>query len=278
MPRKRITQIFPFLLPLRRWQRKQFFYLKMALDRNRYAKTVCPEPLPHTAFESAARMVNESSGFPIEFQYNKVHNLRLAAQPLNGLLIRPGETFSFCRATRFADRDTPYKDGLVLQNGEITGAYGGGLCQLSNLLFWLFLHTPLTVTERHGHASEDFPSTTPELPVGTDATVSEGWLDLKVKNNTPFTFQIQIDFDKTDICGCIRTDEPLPYLYIVFNGSVIYFDRQTSIRRRASVDCRRIEKATNRSETLHLYTSECSIGYPLPEEMPIEKEHKDETA
>lgn len=278
MPRKRLTQLFPFLLPLRRWQRKKLFYLEMALDRNRYAKTHCAELLPHTVFESGAKMVNEHSGFPIAYQYNKVHNLRLAAKPLNHLIIRPGETFSFCRCTRYADRETPYKDGLVLQNGEITGAYGGGLCQLSNLLFWMFLHTPMTVTERHGHATEDFPSTTPELPLGTDATISEGWLDLKVKNNTHFTFQIEITFDETYMQGRILADEPQPYLYLIFNNSVIYFENRETIHRRASVDCRRIEKETNRTETLHLYTSECAIGYALPDETPIQKEKQDETA
>lgn len=72
-------------------------------------------------------------------------------------MIAPGETFSFWLAVRYADRHTPYKEGLAMVNGELVPQKGGGLCQLSNLLFWLFLNSPLTLVERHGHAVKDFP-------------------------------------------------------------------------------------------------------------------------
>ena len=63
-------------------------------------------------------MINEGSGFPLKYQYNKVHNLKLAAKKIDGLLIRPGETFSFWKAAKDADRDAPYLDGLSLVNGK----------------------------------------------------------------------------------------------------------------------------------------------------------------
>ncbi|MCH5255351.1 MAG: VanW family protein, partial [Lachnospiraceae bacterium] len=151
MPRKSLTQRFPFLLPLRKWQRKKCFYLKMHFDKNKYAKERAAELLPYAVYDSSSLLLNESSGFDMKYQVNKVHNLKLAAKTLDGILILPGETFSFWQLVRWADRQEPYKDGLVSVNGKITGSYGGGLCQLSNLLFWLFLHTPMTILERHGH-------------------------------------------------------------------------------------------------------------------------------
>ena len=172
MARKRLTEMFPFLLPLRRWQKKQCCYLKMKFDKNVYADKISESLFPNVVFETSALMVNENSGFDIQFQYNKVHNLQLAAKTMDKLVIAPNETFSFFWLTRHADRYTRYKDGLNLVNGKIVGSYGGGLCQLSNMLFWLFLHTPMTIVERHGHAAESFPSTTEDLPCGTDATVS----------------------------------------------------------------------------------------------------------
>ena len=60
----------------------------------------------------------------------------------------------------------------------------------SNLLFWLFLHTPLTIVERHGHASKDFPDPPSNLPTGVDATISEGLAGSKGKNDTNRTYQI----------------------------------------------------------------------------------------
>ena len=270
MPRKRLTQVFPFLLPLRRWQRKQLFYLKMALDRNCYAKSHCAGLLPHTVFESGASMVNEHSGFPIEYQYNKVHNLRLAARPLNHLIIRPGETFSFCRCTRHADRETPYKDGLVLQNGEITGAYGGGLCQLSNLLFWMFLHTPLTIVERHGHGVKDFPEPPSDAPAGVDATVAEGWLDLRVRNDTTASFQIAVAFEEGRIIGRVLTDrEPGPTYQVIGEG-LRYTREGDAVFEEVDILRCTVDKATGLFLSAErLYRNRCRIGYPLPAGTPI---------
>lgn len=54
--RKRLTQLFPFLLPLRKWQRKKFFYLKMKFDGNKYAEKTTEKLLPYTVFETASLM------------------------------------------------------------------------------------------------------------------------------------------------------------------------------------------------------------------------------
>ena len=141
MARKRITQIFPFLLPVRRWQRKKFFYLKMKFDGNRYAERKEEVLFSKDIFSTVFPMLNTESGFDIRYQRNKIHNLKLAARTVNGIIIRPGETFSFWQLVRYADKDVPYKDGLALVDGKIRGTYGGGLCLLSDMLFWMFLHT-----------------------------------------------------------------------------------------------------------------------------------------
>lgn len=112
MARKRITQIFPFLLPLRVKQRKLFFYLKMRFDRNRYSKIIQNERLPYEVFHASFSMINEESGHDIQYQYNKVHNLKLAAEAMNGLLIKPSETFSFWMRARFADKKSHIRTAL----------------------------------------------------------------------------------------------------------------------------------------------------------------------
>ena len=97
MPRKRLTQVFPFLLPLRVAQRKVFFYTGMRLDGNAYAKTLHDELLPYKLFSADSELYNPNTGFDMTYQENKVFNLKLAAKTLHGLLIKPGETFSFGR-------------------------------------------------------------------------------------------------------------------------------------------------------------------------------------
>lgn len=269
MARKRLTEMFPFLLPLRRWQKKQCCYLKMKFDRNVYADKISESLFPNVVFETSALMVNENSGFDIQFQYNKVHNLQLAAKTMDKLVIAPNETFSFFWLTRHADRYTLYKDGLNLVNGKIVGSYGGGLCQLSNMLFWLFLHTPMTIVERHGHAAESFPSTTEDLPCGTDATVSEGWLDLKVRNDTDNTFQIAIHFDDNYMYGEILSQRPVNTEYTVFNSSVSYIKRNEKIYQ-VSVVCREeTDQETGEHTQRELYTNQCEIAYSLPDNIEV---------
>lgn len=263
MSRKRVTQLFPFLLPFRKWQRKKVFYLKMRFDGNRYAEKKEEILLPHTVFEASLLMVNEDSGFERKYQVNKIHNLKLAAKTMNGLVILPGETFSFWQLVRFADRNEPYKDGLSLVDGKIRGSYGGGLCLLSDMLFWMFLHTPMTVVERHGHMTEAFPRTTKDLPCGTDAAVSEGWLDLKVRNETENVFQLVVDFDEQFMRGRILSNRPLKTDYFVYNSSVVYDRRNGKLLQLAEVRRRETDKESGEAAERKLYDNRCEITYDI---------------
>ncbi len=263
MARKRITQIFPFLLPVRRWQRKKFFYLKMKFDGNRYAESKKEVLFSQDIFSTVFPMLNTESGFDIRYQRNKIHNLKLAARTVNGIIIRPGETFSFWQLVRYADKDVPYKDGLALVDGKIRGTYGGGLCLLSDMLFWMFLHTPMTVMERHGHASEAFPGTVKELPYGVDAAVSEGWLDLKVRNGSENVFQIVIGFDEHLMRGRILARDPVTTAYTVFNPSVSYEKRNGKLFQLAAVSRLEQDLETGKTTERKLYDNRCEIAYEI---------------
>lgn len=253
------------MIPLRIRQRKFCFYLGMRLDKNTYCTARSGTPLPYLAFEDSSKLYNTETGFDMVYQENKVFNLKLASEKLNGLLIRPGETFSFSRAIRHADRQTPYKEGLTVINGRLTTAPGGGMCQISNLLFWLFLHTPLTIVERHGHASKDFPDPPGELPVGVDATISEGWLDLKVRNDTDHIYQILLSFDAQHLFGRLLCSEEEPCLYQIQNGQISYIQQGSETIQQADVLQMRIDRHSGQLiGSRRLYQNTCRIGYPLP--------------
>lgn len=272
MARKRLTQRFPWLIPLRTRQRCFFCFLRMRFDRCKYAAVRRQDLLPIRLFESRCPLYNEATGFDRIYQENKVHNLKLAAAAIDKLVIRPGETFSFYLAARHADRVTPYKEGLVVINGRLTTAPGGGLCQLTNLLFWLFLHAPLTIVERHGHGMKEFPEPDSDAPAGVDATVSEGWLDLKVHNETDRTFQIHIRFDPTHILGQLLADRDDGIAYEVVNSHRIYCRRNGRVFE--EVDILQKQLSQDRGTCLSariLYHNTCEIGYPLPEGTPIQE-------
>lgn len=265
--RKRITELFPWLLPLRKWQRKLCFYAAMRRDGQRYARRQSEERLPYLIYETSCPMINEKTGFALKFQENKVFNLHLASKKLNGLVIKPGETFSFWQAVRYADREIPYKDGLAEINGRLTTEYGGGLCMLSNLLFWLLLHTRLTVMERFGHREKAFPEPPSDAPMGVDATVAEGWLDLKLKNETDGSFQLEIVFDETSIIGRVYSDLDSGEQIIIKNGALRYVRENGQIYEYAPV-----LRVTSGGEEI-LYTNRCRIAYELPEGTEIEEEN-----
>lgn len=270
MKRRRLTELFPRLIPLRTWQRRLFFYLGMRLDRNHYTKAMPDELLPIEVFASSCPMYNRETGFDMIYQENKVHNLKLAAATIDHMLIRPGETFSFSLATRHADRRESYRDGLTVINGQLTTAPGGGMCQLSNLLFWVFLHSPLTVVERHGHGSKDFPDPPSDAPMGVDATLAEGWKDLKVRNDTDYTFQIHIAFDEENITGYLYADRRDPLCYSVGNGPVCYSRRQGAVWEEVDVIRTLTDRDSGRvQDTRKLYRNVCRIGYALPPGTPI---------
>lgn len=274
MKRRRLTQIFPWLLPIRKKQRLFCFYLKMRLDGKKYAIKKEAVTYQNLVFEAASTLYNHETGFDMKYQENKVFNLKLAAQTLDDIVIRPGDVFSFWKLVKEADKKIPYKDGLVVINGELTTAYGGGLCQISNLLFWLFLHTPLLIVERHGHSVKDFPDPPGDDPVGIDATVSEGWFDLKVKNTTDTTFQIKLSFDEEQMYGRILADKELNYKIEIQNNAIVYDKTGKETYQKADVVRFTIDKNNGTIiEQKLLYQNKCKIGYPLPEDnQPTENE------
>lgn len=223
MGRIRLTQVFPCLLPLRKRQKKLFFYAKMRLDGNRYAEERSEQQLPYLLFQTSWPLYSPKIRYDRIYQENRAFNLELAEKVVDQTVIRPGETFSFWRAVRFANREVPYRDGPAVSDGRLQALPGGGLCLLSTLLFWLFLHTPLTITERHGHGI-DFQLETPvlsgKLPTGVDSAVAEGWLDLRVRNDTRQNFQIRLAILDGTITGQIFSDTAPSEYYRIINGDV----------------------------------------------------------
>ena len=263
MPRKLVTQLFPFLMPLRLWQRKKWYYLKMQFDGIRYASR--KEPLfPYELACDKSLLINEHTGADIKYQYNKVHNLRLASEAVSRVVIHPGETFSLWWLARHADKREPYKDGLCVHNGKLVAVYGGGLCQLSNMLFWLFLHTPLTIVERHMHKVKEFPNPSPDDPCGVDATILEGWLDLKVRNDTNHALQIVLSIDGAYYCGKILTKRQPAKRFVVTNKNLRYFQRDEKTYESVDVIRQTIDQNTNLLLAEEaLYTNVCEIGYEV---------------
>ncbi len=111
---------------------------------------------------------------------DRVHNVRLAASRLRGLLLPTGFELSFNRAVGPRTRQAGFREAPVLVDEELVPGDGGGVCQVSSTLFNAALLADLVVTARRNHTQP-----VPYVPLGRDATVVYGWLDLRVRNDGP---------------------------------------------------------------------------------------------
>ena len=187
-------------------------YLLWCSPRYKWAKRRQAERLPCVQFSHATPLLRHLRGEEMAWQANKV---KIAVQRLDGLVLYPGETFSYWRLIGKPTARKGYKEGMVLFLGRIGGDVGGGLCQLSNLIFWMTLHTPLTVVERYRHSHDVFPDANRTQPFGSGATCAYPHRDLMIRNDTDRPYQLCLRVGETHLEGAWRSVEPPAFQFQV---------------------------------------------------------------
>lgn len=185
-------------------------------DGKDYAAKQSLEKLRYVIFQHRTPLLRKLKDVEMEMQYNKITNLKIAAGRLDGLVIQPGETFSYWRSIGSTTRRKGYVDGMILHYGKVTTGVGGGLCQLSNLIYWMTLHTPLTITERYRHSYDVFPDSKRSQPFGSGATCAYNYLDLQIKNETTEPLQLVIYLTDESLVGEWRSAFPRSRTYEVY--------------------------------------------------------------
>lgn len=126
---------------------------------------------------------------------NRRINIRVGANSLNGLLIKPGETFSIMKALGKIDASNGYLEELVIKGSKTIPEFGGGLCQIGTTLFRSALASGLPINERHNHSYR----VSYYEPAGTDATLYDPSPDLKFTNDTGNYVLIQTRISGNDL-------------------------------------------------------------------------------
>jgi vancomycin resistance protein YoaR len=114
---------------------------------------------------------------------NRIHNINVAMQAFDGLLVAPGEEFSFGENLGEVNEETGYKKELVIKEGKTIPDYGGGVCQVSSTLFRAAFFGGFPITDRKPHSYAVAYYARP-LGFGLDATVYPPYVDLKFQNDT----------------------------------------------------------------------------------------------
>ena len=272
--RQRVTQRFPALIPARMAQRRLTKRAQDARAGYSYAAIRSADDLPWLIAEHPSILERDLQGVDPQLQRNKVTNLRLAAGRIDGVIVSPGETFSFWRLVGRATERGGYADGLVLRDGAAASGVGGGLCQISNMLHWLTLHSDLTVAERHRHSFDPFPDSERRVPFGTGATLLDGIFDLKVTNGTAVDHQFRLRLTDTQLVGELRAALQPSVRYEVVErdhrfvregGEVFRDNRIVRLAYPIDVDRGTGPEAQPASE-VELFANHCRVGYPVDDD------------
>jgi vancomycin resistance protein VanW len=215
--RRRLSERHPRLYPLAVWVsrcRRRWRWLRTDAVWARRPASATGVPVRVKAHRSLLlRQLGESEMY---LQHNKVTNLRLAAARMDGVQIRPGETFSFNRLVGNCTRRRGYVEGMRLSNGEAVPGVGGGICQLANLVHWMVMHSALTITERSEHSFDPFPDNGRVLPWGTGCSIVYNYVDLQFRNDTESTFELRVGVGERYLEGELRADREQARSYKVF--------------------------------------------------------------
>ena len=116
----------------------------------------------------------------------RANNLSVASNFLHNQVILPGQTLSVCDTLRPRTQEFGYAEAGQIVNGMPNKGFGGGICQISSTLYMAALYAEMDIVARQAHS----------LMVGymqpaTDATIAQGHIDLKIKNNTEYPMLIQ---------------------------------------------------------------------------------------
>jgi vancomycin resistance protein VanW len=120
----------------------------------------------------------------------KRHNLQIAQRAIESVHIMPGEIFSFWKAVGTPTKKNGFKESRSIIGDRIDNSVGGGLCQLSGLIYYVSLIANLDVIERHPHSADIYTEDTRFTPLGSDATVVYGYKDLRIRNNRNSPIQV----------------------------------------------------------------------------------------
>ena len=212
---ERLPALYPLAVEVHRTRRRGRWLWQDLTSTSHVARDRSDEDLAVRVIRHRSLLLRTLGESEMWLQHNKVTNLRIACAQVDGLVLRPGEEFSFCRLVGRTTRRKGYVDGMLLDNGQACAGVGGGICQLANLLHWVVLHSPLTVTERSEHSFDPFPDHGRVLPWGVGCAVYYNYVDLRFRNDTDVTFQLRVGVGERYLEGDLRASEALPFSYSV---------------------------------------------------------------
>ncbi|WP_249718465.1 VanW family protein [Proteus faecis] len=230
--RRTLSSYHPILYTLRVAQRRLFRSLSWRFSGRKYSRDVQPEQrLSYRYLKHTSKLISRRGESDIQLQYNKITNLKLVKKALDGIVIKPGEYFSFCYLVGKPSYKRGFIDGMQLSYGEARRGVGGGICQASNLIHWLALHSELKVIEKANHSFDPFPDEGRVLPFGSGAAIFYNYVDLILYNPTPYNYQIRLHVAEHQLEGELLCSEARKYRYHIYEKSSSFIKKGEHVYR-----------------------------------------------
>jgi vancomycin resistance protein VanW len=248
---------------IRKYLGKEFFifkrYISWLFEGATFARINNTVHYNNSLIKHQSLLLRPLKDVEMYLQHNKITNLRIAISCINGVVIKPGETFSIWHLVGRPTKSKGYLDGMALHNGKIAKDIGGGLCQLGNLIYWMALHTPLTIKERWRHSYDVFPDINRTIPFACGATLSYNYIDLQLENNTDKLFQINLWIEQEYLQGEITSDTDLKTKYEVYETDHMFKQQWWGGYTRHNRIWKRITCLTTKQVTEELVTENNAI-------------------
>jgi len=221
--------------------------------------------------EYNSTMIKKGKGIDPITQENKAVNIKLASSKITGIVIKPGETFSFWKTVGAVTKKKGYKEGrVIIQNKLITGT-GGGLCNLANTINNLILHSPLEIVEFHKHSDALACDIGQRIPMANGTSVSYNYIDYRFKNTTDQDVQLLLWCDNEKLYGELRSKQSFPYSYEISEENHHFEKKNDKFYRVSKIYKNTIEKATGNTINKELIWDNHSLVMFDPNLIPKEQ-------
>lgn len=188
-------------------------HLQNMRSGEKFARTRQSSKLANVVSTHSNYLIKKGPGIDPLLQENKAINIDLACRQINGIIVHPGETFSFWDAVGNTSRRRGYKNGRVIIQDRIKPGVGGGLCNLGNTIHLLVLDSPLTVTEVHYHSDALAPDHGKRVPLSAGTSVCYNHIDFRFKNTTDQNVQLVLWVEDQTLYAELRSERPFPWHY-----------------------------------------------------------------
>ena len=146
----------------------------------------------------------------------KIENIKIAINKIEKVVVEPGEIFSFWKIIGEPSKKNGFKKGRNIVSGQVYEDYGGGLCQLSGIIYHLSLLGQLKILERYNHSMDIYTENTRYTPLGADATVVYGYKDFRIKNNYKIPIKFEFEINKQHLSATLLSTEKINAADITF--------------------------------------------------------------